>query len=342
MAKAYTKELGDRFVFSAYDAQIPNDKTVSVVNFRGINRAFVLAYKQLRYAKRESITHILCREGRLFLYLTLFRPFVYPRVKLVLEEHSFPSRVGFVYRYMMHQADGVIAMTNIIKKSVATIVLKEKIYVASHGVDVSVFNSTLSKKEAREQLGLPQKSIIWGYTGSLTTMGKVKKGVDEILRALGAYLAKGGNALFISVGGGDEDRCVYMNLAKELDIADHVQMLGPVSQEKLAVYQRACDLLLMPFPRNEYYYMLPLKTFEYMASGRPIIASDLPSIRDILNEKNAFIISPDSPDAIMDAAVTILNDKQSAESLAKQAYADVRNYTWNSRAEHIAKFIFSL
>jgi len=133
----------------------------------------------------------------------------------------------------------------------------------------------------------------------------------------------------------------YKNFSRELGIEDKVLLLEKVDRPCLAIYQKACDLLLMPFPFTKHfaYYMSPLKMFEYMASKRPIVASDLPSIREILSEKNAFIVKPDDPKDLAEGIENILNNKELSKKISEQAFLDVKRYTWGKRAERILKFI---
>jgi glycosyltransferase involved in cell wall biosynthesis len=97
----------------------------------------------------------------------------------------------------------------------------------------------------------------------------------------------------------------------------------------------------MPFPKTEHYayYMSPLKLFEYMASKRPIVASDLPSIREILNEQNSVLVEPDNPEKLAEGIKRILADNNFAEKISNQAFQDVQQYTWQKRVEQILGFV---
>ncbi|MBI2466108.1 MAG: glycosyltransferase, partial [Candidatus Sungbacteria bacterium] len=109
----------------------------------------------------------------------------------------------------------------------------------------------------------------------------------------------------------------------------------------LAVYQKNFDILLMPFPRQTHfvYYMSPLKMFEYMAAKRPIIATDLLSIREVLSEKNAILVPSGEPKRLATAIENLYRDPSLGEKLADQAYLDVQDYTWQKRAEKIISSI---
>jgi glycosyltransferase involved in cell wall biosynthesis len=87
--------------------------------------------------------------------------------------------------------------------------------------------------------------------------------------------------------------------------------------------------------------MSPLKIFEYMASKRPIIATNLPSLREILVDgENAILVPPGSPGALAGAIKRLSGDNALCAKLAENAYLDVsEKYTWKMRAEKIISFI---
>jgi glycosyltransferase involved in cell wall biosynthesis len=79
-----------------------------------------------------------------------------------------------------------------------------------------------------------------------------------------------------------------------------------------------------------------LKLFEYMASGRPIVASDLPSIREVLtHERNALLADPGDPAAFVAAVTRLQREPELAGRLAARARIDVADYTWDRRAERL-------
>jgi len=119
-------------------------------------------------------------------------------------------------------------------------------------------------------------------------------------------------------------------------------LIGEVSQPELALYQKASDALIMYFPDKLHYreFMSPMKMFEYMASNRPIITSDLPSVRDVLNEQNAFFVPPQKPSVLAHAIKSILSDPVEAERRANLAYKKVtQEYTWAKKAERVHMFL---
>jgi len=139
------------------------------------------------------------------------------------------------------------------------------------------------------------------------------------------------------VGGQKDDVVFYQKMAEELGLENRTLFLEKVNREKVALYQKSCDLLLMPFPRTNHfsYFMSPLKMFEYMASQRPIIVSDLPSVREVLNEQSCLFCESDNPRDLAEKIKTLINNPDLSNKLARNAHEDVQQYTWDRRARAI-------
>lgn len=261
------------------------------------------------------------------------------------EDHGGINKNSFLFLKFLKRAKGIVAINGFIKNEfVKRGIDPGKVLVAPSGVDLNNFDIDISREEAIKQLGLEyelktdlKNKKILVYTGNFRTKG-VSKGVDEILKAM--VLLKDPNLIFLAVGGSAEEIDFYNQMAADIGV-NNAFFLSRQSQERLALFQKAADILLMPFPDKAHYkyFMSPVKMFEYMASKKPIIASDLPSIKEVLNDKNALLVKEGDPEDLAQGIKNILNDKRFAENLTTQAFIDVKKYSWQERVKKILAFV---
>jgi hypothetical protein len=118
----------------------------------------------------------------------------------------------------------------------------------------------------------------------------------------------------------------------------NITYLGRVERRLVPAYLRAADVLVIPH-RPEGFFA-PLKLFEYMASGRPIVASDVPQLQEFLTDgQNALLFEAERPEAMVQAVRRVLESPLLAERLARRARQDVERYTWQRRGEIIRDFL---
>ncbi len=171
-----------------------------------------------------------------------------------------------------------------------------------------------------------------GYAGHLYPW----KGVDLIVEAVAAMP----ETRALIVGGHDKeaDLARVQAFATELNCMNRITFTGLIPPSQVAATLRDSDVLVLPNPRSALSdtHTSPLKLFEYMAAGRPIVASDLPSIGEILRDgENAVLVEPGNPQAFVAGIQRIRDDAALARRLAAQAAEDVREYTWARRAERL-------
>ncbi len=78
-----------------------------------------------------------------------------------------------------------------------------------------------------------------------------------------------------------------------------------------------------------------------MAAGKPIVASNLPSIGEVLNEENALLVESDNPKMLAEGINKVLQDRDFSAKISHKAFNDVQNYSWPKRSEEILEFINS-
>ncbi len=127
----------------------------------------------------------------------------------------------------------------------------------------------------------------------------------------------------------------------------NVAVVPRVSPSLVDDYISAADILIIP-PSSEPLTksrrtVLPLKTFRYMAAGRPIVAPDLPDIREVLEHgHNAVLVPADSPERAVAAIKELMNDTRMQERISENALHDSRKYSWEGRADRISAFLRDL
>lgn len=259
---------------------------------------------------------------------------------VIWESHALPRQLDFYKKYIQG-CRAIMPLTFRIKEDLVKLGVPEsKIMVSADAVDLEVFDIQMDKQTARQELHLKVDKIILGYTGSLKTKG-LDKGVMTILQAAAKLKSVFNNLHVVLVGGGPEDTDFYSNLGQELGVEKMVTFVPKVDQRTLAVYQKAFDILLMPFPNIKHYayYMSPLKMFEYLAAKRPIIASDLPSIREVLSESSCYFVKAGEAEDLAKVIKQAVTDTKLSATKADAAYVLAGKYSWRQRAENIIDFI---
>jgi glycosyltransferase involved in cell wall biosynthesis len=118
----------------------------------------------------------------------------------------------------------------------------------------------------------------------------------------------------------------------------NISFRGHVHQEKVPLYLFAADVLLMPYNSTlrTADRCSPLKMFEYLASGTPVISSDLPVLRTVLQHKiNALLISPDSTSELAATISRIRNNSDFAGRIGRKGREDAMQFSWETRARRI-------
>ena len=162
------------------------------------------------------------------------------------------------------------------------------------------------------------------------------KGVDVLVDAM----ARVPSARLVILGGipGEADLGRVRARAEALGIADRVELRGHVPQVEVARELARARVVAVPVRRTEMSlrHTSPLKAFEAMAAGRPILASDLPSSREFLRHgENAWLVPPDDPAALADGLARLLADDALSERIARAAFEDAVAFSWDARARRL-------
>lgn len=235
---------------------------------------------------------------------------------------------------LWRSADIVLPVTGVLGDIVKDAgVAAEKIHVIQNGVDAE-FLKDHNPQKIREQYHLGNKLVL-GFTGFAREWHRV----DRILEFMAVYPAF--NMHLLLVGDGPV-RAELEAQAEQLNLSDRITITGIVQRHDVASYISAFDIALQPAVVA---YASPLKLFEYMAMGKPILAPASENIKEVLTDKeDALLFSLDEEDAFFKnlyALVTMPSFRQKLGMAARQTL-ERENYTWIGNAQRVEKIAEAL
>ncbi|MBN1540762.1 glycosyltransferase family 4 protein [candidate division KSB1 bacterium] len=247
-------------------------------------------------------------------------------LSLFFEAHAAVHRPERWFGSILRASNGVVALTENLKSFLCRNygIAEDRILVAA---DAAVIKKPIPQSEARQRLGLTGTRDHWVvYTGSL----QPGKGVEVLVRAA----ADLPDCTVIIVGGGIE----HIQQIKPIDPSADVRFLGWIEPDRVWSIQCAADVLVLPntdHPRNE--FTSPLKLFEYLQCGHPLVVSDLPVLRRAMPPgRRVYWAKSGDPDRLARAIRQTLADACRQKIPIDDAFA---SETWHHRAEKIMVFI---
>jgi len=284
--------------------------------------SFLFGRKVARYAVQQKFEVLYTRDKLLLRALLGAKP----RAKAVWEVHGkddIAPAAQFAGKVK------VVAITNGIKEDLLQKGFAESdVLVAHDGVDLSLFKNPEGKEAARARLQLPPDTKIAMYIGRLDGW----KGVDTLLEASNLLP----DDVVVAIIGGEPAQVAQLKAKYP-----KARFLGYHPYAQVADNTAAADVLVLPNTAKDptsLRYTSPLKLFAYMASGKPIVASDLQSLREVLSDENCYFVEPDNAAALKEGVREALLDP-SAQARAAKAKELVQNYSWAARAQKILLFL---
>lgn len=250
---------------------------------------------------------------------------------LFLELHRVPGG-GTRRRWLLEAArgaSGLVAISGGVREDLVALGLApDSIEVAHDGFESERFARVPSREEARRELRLDANARVVVYTGGLMEWKGVEVLVDSARRLP--------ETTFVIAGGAREDLERVRAHAKDLA---NVRLDGFQPPARVALYLRAADVGVVPnrsMPEISARYTSPLKVFEAMACGLPLVASDLPSLRELLQHgEDAWLVAPDDPEKLAEGLRKLLDDAELRQRLARSFSARAAAHTWDARARRL-------
>lgn len=259
-------------------------------------------------------------------------------VRLFIEVHSFEQHPFRYFKQLVRFSDGIIVVSRAIADELISRFScpQQKILIAANGTDIEINARSLTDKAAaRSKIGIGADAAhVVCYTGSHLP----GKGVDVLVESA-RYLPADTRVLI--VGGSAESLEQYQQYCQREGLTN-VVMRGFVPPAEVVDYQLAADVLVLPNTDAgmDSQFTSPLKLFNYLATKRPIVASDLPVFREILqNNHNALLVEMKNPQALAQGILTVLKRPELAQKLAENAWHLAGQFTWHNRASKVIEFM---
>ncbi|MFN0243400.1 MAG: glycosyltransferase family 4 protein [Planctomycetota bacterium] len=227
------------------------------------------------------------------------------------------------------KAHGLIAISGGVRDDLIELgVDAARVLVEHDGFEASRFEHRAARDVARATLALPKDVPLAVYTGGLLEW----KGVDLVVEAARSLA----DVYFVIAGGMDAD---VKRLRQKAGGLANVRIDGFQPPERVPLYLAAGDVGLVPNrskPAISARYTSPLKVFEAMAVGLPLVASDVPSLRELLtHEDDALLVAPDDSAALAAGVRRLMSDAVLRARLGQKLGLRARHFTWDARARRI-------
>lgn len=230
---------------------------------------------------------------------------------------------NFLGKYPLEKADRVISTTESYATTSRTL-WDTDVTVIPNAVDIKRFNLENKGELIRDKYSIGNDPLAL-FVGRLVP----HKGIGILIRSL-SYTRKG---KLLIVGDGPYKKWL-IDLVKKLDLNERVVFVGPVDDYWLPSYYSATDVVILPSTsRLEAFGIVGL---EGMASGKPLILSDIPGVRDVISEKEGYIVEPLDPNAIAEALEKIWGAPEMAREMGKRGRERVEAlFSWEKVSKDV-------
>lgn len=271
-----------------------------------------------------------------FGYKTLFEVNGLPSIELKYHypglDLSLLSKIKEQEIATLHLSDAIICPSNVTRDYIASLGLSRKLVaVIPNGVSPSDFSpSPLPNREGRIPTLL--------YIGTLADW----QGLEVVIKALPKILERQPVRLGIVGRGRSRQRKLLAKQIRKLGLEDHVVVQPAVPHHEVPALIASADICLAPLglnDRNVTQGACPIKVLEYMAAGRPLVASNMPIVRELVREDvDALLFSPNDPDDLARQALALLTDIELSRRLAESASERaLTQFTWHESQKKLVK-----
>lgn len=209
----------------------------------------------------------------------------------------------------------------------------EKVITVDDGVSTDLIRPGYDVSDLKKEIGLGDDKRILLYLGILTKY----QGIDLMIEAMKYLAQKRNDFIFLIVGFPNVE--YYCEMAKNLEVSDHVKLTGRIGQERVPQFLCLGEIgLTAKTSATE----ANGKVLSYMAAGLPVVAIDTPVNRELIGDYGTYSKNPD-PQSFAEAIDDLFHDEKRLEYLKRSVREYVeKNWTWMRSTEHIIRIYKSL
>jgi len=279
-------------------------------------------------------SRFLCKRKGIPLIIEADNPPIYENNKFYGKDNFHLSRIAeTIEQQNLLQADAIIVLSNILKDFfIEKGIPEEKMIVIPNGADPEIFFPRPRDHELSEKYHLTDKKIV-GWIGSLDGGWQ---GLGNLVRMTQDVLSQCDDILFMYVGGA-RNKLRFQELIQETGFSDRVILPGVVPYDEIPRYLSAMDIVIAPYPKMDFWYPSSMKVFEYMASGKAVVASDVGQIGEVIEDgQNGRLFDPDIKEDLTNKVIQLVKNPDLCDKLGENAHKMVlRKYTWKGHAKKI-------
>lgn len=291
----------------------------------------------------KKYDYIYTRDFSVIYFLSFIPKYLRPKIPIIFESHKIFHKTSKIVSFKQEQraykiVDYFVATSNNCKEDLEKYfsILGNNIVVTPNGVDIKHFEREDVNNSILSKYNLKENNKILVYHGSFLWW----KGVDDLVKSL--HYIKDLNIKLLLIGGYGKDFDEMKELVRKEELEERVVFTGYLDHGEMIDLLYLSDIGILPNNKSEEgeRYTSPVKLYEYMVCGLPVIASSLPSIKEIIKEpRNCLFFEPENQKDLAWKVENLLSNKGLIAKMSQNNKKDVLKYTWDKKARKIDQFL---
>lgn len=262
------------------------------------------------------------------------------RYRVPLKRMVLPLFPEWTERWNWKMSKAIITISEVLRDyMVEDGVPLQKITVIPNGADPEMFKPLPGGNLLRQRFGIPERAIVIGWSGSLYGWS----GLEQVLDVLKRILACREEVMVLFVGGGKNQEIIEQTFPPEM-IGRRVFLTGTVSYSEVPQFLNIMDVVLVPYPKLEFWYPSSMKLFEYMACQKAVVASRVPQVDQVIQDYvNGLLYPAEDFGAMEEKLLQCIDSPLLRKRLGENARRTVlRNYTWLHHAKRMEEVFLNV